>query len=236
MSINGNNVKNTIIIDIGTQSIKYGFSDSTKPFEMPTIVGYPNTNNRVSANYSNPDVIVFGDAALKARRHVKLIHPIKDGQIKDIDSIEMIINHIFSELQANPKKCSVLITEPIFAAKCHTNALRDLFYHQLDVHKLAIIHQPVLSLCAHGKSTGLVIEIGEDLTQIAPIYEGELLSHAAVIFPLSGSDLTNFFQNQLNEIKHLFVNDIDMDNVRITKEKLCYVALNDENSNTPHQF
>lgn len=222
-----------IVIDSGTRTVKFGFSHDNEPVEVFTVVGYP----RLSCSYIMPndddsDEIIVGEAALIERRRVRLEHPIAKGQIKEslgsMRGIELIYRHIYSELQVNPEDFSVLVTEPILADKSHTKTLQNVFFDRLGVPEMAIISQPVASLLAFGRSTGFVVDIGEDLTQIAPIYEGELISHAAVLFPLSGSDLTNFFKKLLNDKSHMFHDEIDIDNVRKIKEKLCYVAISYE--------
>lgn len=221
--------KPKVIFDIGTHKIKYGLS-LDEPSDMLTVVGH--RENRISANCNLPDddvAIIVGDAALNARRRYRLEHPIKDGEIKDSKGFQDIINHIYNEnLRIIPDEYSVLIAEPIFADKSHSKALREFFYDHLDVPKLSIIPQPILSLFAFGKSTGLVIEMGEDLTQIAPIYKSELVGHAAAIFAISGNHLTFYLQKLFNDESHMFLDRIGVDKVQQIKEEFCFVASNDE--------
>jgi len=47
-----------------------------------------------------------------------------------------------------------------------------------------------LGLYASGRTTGIVIDLGEGLTSIVPCYEGYSLPHATLKFDINGADLT----------------------------------------------
>ena len=49
-----------------------------------------------------------------------------------------------------------------------------------------------LALYASGRTTGVVVEIGDSLTTVTPMYEGIVLPHGIMCLELGGRDITNY--------------------------------------------
>ncbi len=57
----------------------------------------------------------------------------------------------------------------------------------------------VLSLYSAGRTTGIVCDSGDGVTQIVPCYEDNSIPHAVNNFPIAGRDLTKFMSKLLTE-------------------------------------
>jgi actin len=85
-----------------------------------------------------------------------------------------------------------------------------------------------MSLCAAGRTTGLVCDSGDGVTQAFPVYESFSIPHAVDKTEIGGRVLTDYMQKLLLETGESLTSSAELEIVRDIKEKLCYVAENYE--------
>ena len=95
--------------------------------------------------------------------------------------------------------------------------------------------QEVLSLHAIGKTTGLVIGMGDGCAHTVPIYEGSAIQHGCISMrdlnnksqnysSICGKGLSDYLMNMMTNRGYLCERIEERNIVRCIKEKLCYVA------------
>ena len=84
--------------------------------------------------------------------------------------------------------------------------------------------QAVLTLYAQGLMTGVVVDSGDGVTHICPVYEGFGLQNITKRLDVAGRDITRYLIKLLLLRGYAFNHSADFDTVRQIKEKLCYVA------------
>ena len=84
--------------------------------------------------------------------------------------------------------------------------------------------QAVLALYAQGLSSGVVVDSGDGVTHIVPVYESVVLNHLTKRLDVAGRDVTRHLINLLFRRGYAFNRTADFETVRQIKEKLCYVS------------
>ena len=79
--------------------------------------------------------------------------------------------------------------------------------------------------CSHlGLLTGIVIDSGDGVTHICPVYEGFSLPHLTRRLDVAGRDITRYLIKLLLLRGYAFNHSADFETIRMMKEKLCYVG------------
>lgn len=227
-----------IVCDNGTGYIKCGFSRSNFPTAVfPSLVGRPSIKAagrrpaNVQASFEErgsipelPDVVVGADAA-KWQQFLNLSHPIENGVIRDWDSMTALWEHMFTDaLQVDPKQHRVLLTEAPMNPRKNRERMVETMLETFEVSGANVSIQAVLTLYAQGLTTGVVVDSGDGVTHIVPIYDGYALPHQTRRLDLAGRDISRYLSKLLFHRGYAFNSPSDLESVRELKERFCFVS------------
>lgn len=205
-----NDIKPTIVIDVGSGVTKAGLADNEYPSStIPTVI----FEDSSSADF------LLGQEALEKEN---FSYPIDHGVVQNFDHIEKLLDHIFTkELYVRPEDHPVLITQPPKNPQRDKEKFAELLFDKFNVPALYEEVHSVLTFYSSGRSTGVIVESGHGVTTAVPILSGYAISEAILRLDVGGGDIDQYLAKLLNEKD--ISNNITPEEARKIKEKLCVV-------------
>ena len=175
-------VMTDIIFDNGSSVIKAGIGGEDFPALNIRLVEESNDNG------------IFFD------KKQKLVHgrPIEKGIIKNWDIMENVWEFSINEMNGNSDEFKVLMIENYGNPDGHRHKSAEIMFEKFGASSFMLENQSVLSLLANGKESGLVINCGDELTQIVPVYNITTVTRGIRNFDFAGKDITSNLEKLLN--------------------------------------
>ncbi|KAI7866359.1 actin, cytoplasmic 2-like protein [Spinellus fusiger] len=215
--------RTTIVIDNGSGFIKAGFAGKDAPSSIfPSVAGRSKFHKSMAGTIR--DEYYVGNEAQSRCDTLTLNHPIQRGIINSWEDMENVWQYTFNELGVAPEEHNVLLTEPPKNPLRNRERMSECMFETFDVPSVYLSMQAVLSLYASGRTTGLVLDSGDNTSYAVSIFEGYPIQSSVSRIDLAGRDVTNYLACILNERGHSFTTPAELDIVRNIKETLCYVA------------
>ena len=189
----------SIIIDIGSGLMKVGFSGEDGPRNIfNSIVGIPKMAG-LKVGMEQKERYVAEEAISNAE-FMNFYSPIQRGEVVDWDKFETLMHYLlYNQIEVVPEDMSVLITEMPLSSKKNRAKISELLFEKFNVQKCHIANSSMLGLFSYGKSSGIVVDSGYNITSTVPVYEGFPLVYASQKINLGGEDLSNKLYDLIKE-------------------------------------
>jgi len=217
----------TLVIDNGSGYMKAGFAGGDKPKSyFPTFVGRPRAHvKRVLVGSDEADYFL-GQRAQELKGILSLKYPMSHGIVDDWLDMETIWHYVYQEMKVNSEEHPVLLTEAPLNPRKNREKAAEIFFETFNAPALFFSVQAILSLYASGRTTGVVLDSGDGVTHVVPVFEGFAMAHSITRADIAGRDVTDYLMLQLRRAGHIFHTSSEKEVVRSIKEKSCYVAFN----------
>ncbi|CDJ57141.1 actin, putative [Eimeria maxima] len=217
----------TVIIDNGSGFIKAGTNtDSLPSVFFPTVVGFPRRRFlHLFNDKPSQEKIFIGDKAVENRHQLTIVNPIDHGHIDDWEQMAYVWQHVYDVLGLNPSEHPCLLTEPPNCSSTHRNKLAETLFEGFDAPEVCLGVTGLMAIYGTGQTTGLVVDIGEGVTQCVPVFDGYLEASSLRRSDFGGEELQMYLQKILCDMGYQMTTRDDYEHVRVIKETLCFCSL-----------
>jgi len=118
----------------------------------------------------------------------------------------------------------VLLTEAPLNPRQNRSKSAEVFFETFNVPALYVQTTSILSLYASGRVTGAVLDSGDGVSCVVPVYQGFATTHAVRREDMAGRDVSDYLQILLRKLGANFHTSAEIEIVRDIKEKCCFVA------------
>lgn len=168
---------------------------------------------------------MVGNEASKLRSLLEISYPIENGVVRNWDDMCHVWDHTFNDrMHIDPTECKIMLTEPPMNPINNRVKMFETMFERYGFHSAYIAIQAVLTLYAEGWMTGVVIDSGDGVTHVCPVYGGYALQHLTRRLDIAGRDVTRYLIKLLLLRGYAFNHTADFETVRMLKERLCYTA------------
>ncbi|MFQ6619109.1 hypothetical protein Gotur_000598 [Gossypium turneri] len=165
--------------------------------------------------------VYLGYEAQTRRGMLGLSYPIEHEIVRDWEAMERFWEHAFdNELRVNIDEHPVLLTEAPLNPRNNREKMVEIISNlkTLEPYKRQLMNGIVID-------ARVVMDSGEGVTHVVPIYEGYALHHAIHQLDLAEKDLTAYLTKILAQEGYIFTTLAEQEIVRDIKEHLSYVAM-----------
>jgi actin-related protein 2 len=215
-----------VICDNGSGYVKLGFGgDSFPRFVIPSIVG--KTELRKDTNIGGVELkdIMVGDEAAPHRAYLNIKYPLSEGKIQDWASMELLWDYCFEKklgLEKDKSDKKILLTEPANNPKKNREKMGEIMFEKYGFGGVAFEIQALLTLMSEGNQTGAVLDSGDGVTHVIPVYHGLVQTDKIKRLNVAGRHVTQYLTKLLQLRGYSFNSSADFETVREIKEAMCY--------------
>lgn len=210
-----------LVLDVGSGLVKGGFGGGEVPQVFRNICGTAKYHSALPQ--SDGDTFLCNDAE-KRRGLLKLSYPVENGHVRDWSAQQSILVHVSNQLGVSTKDHPLLLTEAAFASRPQRSKWAQLVFEEQQHPALLFANQGLLSLYASGNTSGIVLDVGDGITQTCPVFDGYTIREAVRRVDFGGRDVTDYLKTLLRQYGTFFDTSAETDIVRQIKEQRCYVA------------
>ncbi|KAH7828452.1 actin-related protein 2 [Monocercomonoides exilis] len=219
--------KKIVVVDQGTGYVKCGFVGEKIPSHIfHSMVGRPMIRSDEMIDNIKLKDVMCGSECAALRSMLQISYPIVNGIIRNWEDMYHLWDYTFYErLKVDPKEYKILLTEAAMNPRENRKKMLETMFERYGFQAVHVATQALLTLYAQGLMTGVVLDSGDGVTHIIPVFQSYGLNHCIKRLDIAGRDVTKHLIELLRLRGYAFNRTADFETVGQIKEKYCYVGL-----------
>ncbi len=187
----------TVVIHLEDSTVFAGFAGESSPrMSMPAVVGRSRSMGPMIG--MNQKQVYVGNEALAKQSTLNITYIVQNGVLKDYDGFEKILHHIFyNALKVEPEDSEVLIALSPESTSQNRERIIQILFETFNTQAAYVSWDPVLSLYAAQRTSGIVIQQGASYYRVTSIYEGYMQKSVRAG---SGSDIVSSIKEVISAL------------------------------------
>jgi actin-related protein 2 len=221
-------LKTPVVCDNGTGVVKVGYAGANFPeFNFRSMIGRPmmRADEKMDGKGIVLKDIMVGDEAAAVREYLECSYPLENGIVRDWKDMKILWDYTFQDcLKIDPTEHRILLTEPPSNPIANRQKMYEHMFEVYGFNGAMVAIQAVLVLYAQGLLTGVVLDSGDGVSHVIPVYEGYGLPTLIQRLNVAGRHVTRQLIALLQLRGYNLNRSADFDTAMQIKEKLCYVG------------
>ena len=203
-----------IVFDTGSGFCKAGMAGDESPAcSFPTAYARDDEEGALQTH-------LVGKQAVAQKDRLDLVRPVVRGVCEDWEALEHVWQFAYlNQLRLDSTEHPVLTGFYPEEYKIDRETMAMVFFETFQVPAYFSMPSSVMSLYGTGKTTGLVLDSGEEVTSVCPVLEGYPVTHSHTSQLFGGKDVDKYLGTLM---KRHHVQDEEV--LRDIKERKCYLA------------
>lgn len=169
--------------------------------------------------------IMVGDECSAHRSMLECTYPMRDGKVVNWVDMKHLWDYTFHErLRVDPTEHKILLTEAPMNPLDNRVKMCQFMFETYGFPGVQVSLQARLVLYAQGLYSGVVLDSGDGVTHVVPVYDGVTPDGLISKLNVAGRHMTERLIKLLQMRGYSFNRSADMATVQVLKEKFCYVG------------
>ena len=188
------------MVEAGTHTVRAGFAGQDAPLlTMDACVARSLARGEVHAVGKATRALSLSEEHELTWPMLRMLEGTDPSQVEE--DVYTIIAYIYQQLDVIPKSTPVVWMENTLEGAKQRSARRQLIaktlFDRFNCPAIHICSRAVGALFAAGELTGLVIQVGDFLTEIVPVFQGFPIRHAGMEIHKGSKDISALLQQEL---------------------------------------
>ena len=218
-----------IVFDNGSGYLKAGLSNKETPsVTVPALIGRPMLRYAEKIEDFELKPLMIGDEVTPVRSLLELTYPMKEGIIQNDDDMALLWDYVLTQklglVKNDLKDRKLLLTEAPENPTANKIKMAQILFDKIGIGFFNIEPQAKMTLYCEGEETGVVLDSGDGVTHVIPVFANYLLHHQIKRLDIAGRHITDYLIRLLQIKGYAFNSTADFEIVRELKEKYCFVS------------